>query len=289
MPPAPTVRLHLLDAFSEPIREEALVMFRNLTTGTVWSVRSAPGEPLVVTGLPGAPSGWYRMEADPAGYLGSGGFLQVAGSGETEATLWFAVDPSRVTAVTFPDYDELDPELRRLLEASPHVASFEGFAGFELYRRLDDMRGAGLLNIAAKCRVTPLTDGTVVLAHLRELRDLRGDRCFVVVPQSLRDEVKNAAVDGLFEAVNGALHHPPPGYTPAGSFKTRDHYGNLQLTFFAGPMDWVADVDIDDANGLAHAYQVLRNELTGRPTHPYDIHEILILYQQLDPGYRFEL
>jgi hypothetical protein len=47
------------------------------------------------------------------------------------------------------------------------------------------------------------------------------------------------------------------------------------------------DVDIDDAAGLGHVFQVLRNTLTGRPTHPYDIHEILVSYQQLDPGYRF--
>ena len=43
--------------------------------------------------------------------------------------------------------------------------------------------------------------------------------------------------------------------------------------------------DIDDAAGLEHLFQVLRNELTGRPTHPYDIHEILIKHQMLDPGY----
>ena len=33
----------------------------------------------------------------------------------------------------------------------------------------------------------------------------------------------------------------------------------------------------------------LLNAVTGRPTHPYDIHEILVRYQQLDPGYRFVL
>jgi hypothetical protein len=36
-------------------------------------------------------------------------------------------------------------------------------------------------------------------------------------------------------------------------------------------------------------FQVLRNSLTGRPTHPYDIHEILLLHQKLDVGYQFEL
>jgi len=44
---------------------------------------------------------------------------------------------------------------------------------------------------------------------------------------------------------------------------------------------------IDDAGGLEHVFQVLRNKLSGRPTHPYSIHEILVKFQQLDPGYTF--
>jgi hypothetical protein len=60
----------------------------------------------------------------------------------------------------------------------------------------------------------------------------------------------------------------------------------LQLTFFVKGDEWVADIDIDDAGGLEHVFQVLRNKLSGRPTHPYNIHEILVKFQQLDPGYR---
>jgi hypothetical protein len=51
--------------------------------------------------------------------------------------------------------------------------------------------------------------------------------------------------------------------------------------------DCVADIDIDDAAGLEHLFQVVRNALTGRPTSPFDIHEILVQHQMLDPGYRF--
>jgi hypothetical protein len=36
-------------------------------------------------------------------------------------------------------------------------------------------------------------------------------------------------------------------------------------------------------------FQVLRNQLTNRPTHPYDIHELLHFYQKLDPGYSLEV
>ena len=51
--------------------------------------------------------------------------------------------------------------------------------------------------------------------------------------------------------------------------------------------DCVADIDIDDAAGLEHLFQVVRNAITGRPTHPFNIHEILVFHQKIDPGYRF--
>ena len=69
--------------------------------------------------------------------------------------------------------------------------------------------------------------------------------------------------------------------------KTPDDYGNLQLTFFMKGDETRADIDIDDAAGLAHVFQVLGNWLSGRPTHPYDIAQILFKHQSVDPGYRF--
>ena len=63
----------------------------------------------------------------------------------------------------------------------------------------------------------------------------------------------------------------------------------VQLTFFAGADDWVADIDIDDAAGIEHIFQVIRNAMPGRDTHPYNIHQILVGHQQIDPGYSFEV
>jgi len=79
------------------------------------------------------------------------------------------------------------------------------------------------------------------------------------------------------------------GFAPAGSYKTFDHYGNLQLSFSTDGSEWRSDIDIDDAAGLAHVFQVLRNEITDTPTHPYDIHEILVAFQHLDPGYSLDV
>ena len=48
----------------------------------------------------------------------------------------------------------------------------------------------------------------------------------------------------------------------------------------------MADIDLDDHKGIQHAADVLKHKITGKDTDPYDIHEILIYFQHLDPGYR---
>jgi hypothetical protein len=47
--------------------------------------------------------------------------------------------------------------------------------------------------------------------------------------------------------------------------------------------------DIDDAAGIEHVFQVVHNAVSSQPTHPYNIHEILVGYQHLDPGYTFQI
>jgi hypothetical protein len=113
------------------------------------------------------------------------------------------------------------------------------------------------------------------------------DRLFIRTHAALREEVQNSP---LFHSVSAELHNPVPGYQITDSFKTLDRYGNLQLTFQRRGTtgdDYVADVDIDDAQGIEHIFQVLRNSVSG-PTNPYDIHDILVKEQRLDPGYSFK-
>jgi len=131
-----------------------------------------------------------------------------------------------------------------------------------------------------------LGNGRTVLSYIDQLNEIRGDR-FFCVPKELRSETKNSAAAGLFHKVSGSLHTPPLGFQPAESFKTSEKYGNLQLTFFTNGEKFKADIDIDDAGGFEHVFQVLRNKLSGKPTHPYNIHEVLVARQHLDPGYTF--
>lgn len=277
------LELQLLNVHGKPIGEQVDVMIRHQATGRLRVVQVKATKKAIVGGLD--LDGAYRVEVDPPSYLATGAFVMVKPGGSTSLTLTFPIDPRKVKDTKFPDYDSLDPDARRILGGSTSVLSFSGQSGRTLYESLDPLRRAGFLNIVAKMASTALTNGRVVSNYVTEVTELRGDRFFAAVPKELREEVKNSAQAGLFVAAPDALHHPPDGYAHAGSYKTPDQYGNLQLTFFTNGTDWRADIDIDDAAGLQHLFQVLRHQISDSDTHPYDIRDILIAYQKLDPGY----
>lgn len=281
------LRLRLLNVYGEPLGQNVDIILRhqNLTDNRVASASAS--KRILIKDLYGAPQGLYRIEIDPPSYLPVSQFVSLKASGITDLEITFPIDPKKVERVTFPAFQDLPDDLKKLLENSDEVFAFEGKSGEALYSALDDIRKAGLLNIFRKAANTPLTNGRTVFPYIQKLNEVRGDRFFAVTSKELREETKHSVAEGLFHAVSAALHHPPAGFTDAGSFKTEDRYGNLQLSFFMSGDECVVDIDIDDAAGLEHVFQVLRNALTGRPTHPYDIHEILVSHQKLDPGYGF--
>ena len=283
-----SLRLDLFDAYGKPLDENIdIFLYHQTLSETVAARNVKAGKSITVRGLLGAPQGQYRLMIDPPSYLPVSRFVNIAaGPKPTDLALPFIVDPDKVVAVDFPVWEDI-PFAQRLLDASGSVTNFPQLAGKALYEAIDPIRKAGLLNIIAKCRRTALDTGTTVFDFLQELRELRGDRFFAVVPKELREDVKNGTLSDRFREVDGSLHRPPDGFTPAGSYKTPDSYGNLQLTFFASGDKWVADIDIDDAGGIEHVFQVLRNAITGKPTHPYYIHDILLRFQEIDPGYKF--
>lgn len=282
--------LDLLNVYGDRIDDSADIMLTHQTLSDRRVVRRvSTGKRLKIPNLNAVPQGLYRLEIDPLGYLPVSQFVNVASGKGTTLELTFAVDPNKVTAVEFPDYADLPERVRALLQVSDQVLGFAGRTGADLYGALDAIRKAGLLNIAAKCAHTVLSSGKPVVEYLQKLSECRGDRFFATVTQQLREDTKNSIPSGQFFEAPELLHRPPDGFTDAGSYKTNDRYGNLQLSFFSNGADWVADIDIDDAGGLEHVFQVLRNALEQRPTHPYDIHEILISYQKIDPGYRLRV
>jgi hypothetical protein len=281
------LKLTLLDVERQRLRQDVEVVLQHQTLRSAdVKVRLAAGKSTVIAGLRPQPDGVYRIEADPLSYLPVTQFVVIKSAGVTTLDLTFPVDPRKVKNVVFPDYPALAQDARRVLEASDRVLLFEDTSGSALYAKLDDIRRAGFLNVVGKTLATAFdTDNRTVLSYVEKLTELRGDRFFPVVRKELREEAKNAVHSGRFVEVPELLHHPPDGFTHAGSYKTTDRYGNLQLTFFVHGDDWRADIDIDDAGGVQHVFQVLRNALTGEPTHPYNVHELLVYYQKLNPQY----
>lgn len=240
--------------------------------------------PIAIGGLRTEPQGLYILEVRAPSYWPISRFVTIPATGSTRDSVTLPIRPDRARGL-FPAYDQLDDRVKGVLDRSSNVRGHEGHTGRELYEALDDICRGGLLNIAKKSLATPFTNGADLLPHLT-LLDIVGDRCFVEVPPALPAQMPSLIDGDLFRPVNGALHQPPAGFEPAGSFKTHDAFGNLQLTFFRSGDRWRADVDIDDAAGLGHVFQVIRNQLSGNPTHPFNIHQILIAHQHLDPGYR---
>lgn len=282
------LRLDLVDVYGMRLNQRVDVLLQHQQLADRRVVRGvSAGKKILIQELHGTPQGLYRVEVDSPAYLPVSQFINLKAGGITDLALTFPTDSRKIEMVEFPSFETLTESLQALLKRSDQVQFFQGKRGPELFGELDDVRRAGLLNIAAKAQATLLGNGKTVFNYVQKVVELRGDRFFAKVPKELREETKNSIASGLFRSVSGALHHPPAGYTSAGSFKTDDRYGNLQLTFFMNGDDCVADIDIDDAAGLEHLFQVLRNRLTGRPTNPFDIHEILVFHQKIDPGYRF--
>lgn len=196
------------------------------------------------------------------------------------------LDPERVSSATFPSYDALAPELQLVLGRS----AIEGIpgSGAPAYEALADMQRAGLFNLFSKMSTFGFDEQRTAWTFVDRIYRVRPDRIFVDVQPALRDLVKGAVAGERFREVSGKLHVPPPGFVDAGSFKTAERYGNLQLSFFASqsePIAFKVDADIDDAAGLGHAFQVLRNFVTRGVTHPYDIHQILVFRQEVNLPY----
>jgi len=231
----------------------------------------------------------YQVCVWPSNYRPAQFFVTIReGQTTTREPVRMPVDAAAVTGIKAPTYAALDPELQRVLQASD-IDTEPGKKGQELYDALDPIRKAGLLNIFTKASNTILHDGASCFRHIGGLIRLRGDRFFAATRAAFREEVQNAR--DIFSEVSNALHHPPDGYTRARSFKTNDRYGNLQVSFFRRGEtgdDYLVDMDIDEASGIGHGFEVLRNFVTTHETSPYDIREILIAHQSLDPGYSFQ-
>jgi hypothetical protein len=242
---------------------------------------------LRINDLDSTDTGIYSLQVFPLRRRAVGRFVTVLEGKTVRLAIVLPMDADRVKSIEAPAFDDLAPDLQQVLEASG-IEGDEDKRGAALYGALDDARKAGMLNIYAKMKATRFADGRDTFSYVTEFTRIRSNRFFAKVAKELRDAVKSSIPAHLFHEVPGALHTPPPNFVSVDSFKTPDLYGNLQLTFFSNPstLEFISDTDIDDAQGVEHIFQVLRPIFTGADTNPYDIHEILLQYQKIDPGYK---
>jgi len=149
------LRLELTDVYGEGVREKVDVILRHQVLSEVLKASANASSPIEITGLRGFPQGLYRMEIDPPSYQYISQFINMKASGVTKVPITFPIDPKKVKKVNFPVHTKLSDDLKRILEASGSVLSFEGKTGRTLYDALDDIRRAGLLNIAVKTGAAP--------------------------------------------------------------------------------------------------------------------------------------
>jgi hypothetical protein len=279
------LHIHFRDARRQPLNDSLDVRVVESATNVLkGSKRNVSGRKvLVIKGLlPGQP---YVITALPKRYRPVGQIVMMPPQGKADVHLHFPLHPDHVQA-TFQPYAQLEADLRDVLERSAVESTTA--TGRALYDALQPTERAGLLNLYCKMRAFGFDAQHSVWSAVDRLYRIRPDRIFAEVDVALRDRVKTAEAEGRFREVSGTLHTPPPGYRSASSFKTDERYGNLQLSFFASedaPLRFKVDADIDDAAGIGHTFQVLRNWVSSGTTHPYDIHQILVYRQEAFPPY----
>jgi hypothetical protein len=228
---------------------------------------------LTLTGIDCAPASVYRVLVAPTRYRARSFFMTLRGGGTAVSKLTFPVLPRKVRGIQAPPYSDLPAGVLAIL-------------GGTFYGALSSLQKACLLNVATKASAVILSDGRSCLDHLAQVVSVRQDRLFARTHAALEEETSQSP---LFRHVSGALHAAHGGYCPTRSFKTKEPHGNLQLTFFRHGEtgdDYLVDADIDEARGIEHIFEVVRNTVNG-PTNPYDVREILIAGQGLNPGYSF--
>ena len=284
------LKFRLKDAYGEFLDEPVDIALRNESGagGTVSMKGVDASKVFQVDNLTAGARGIYQLSITSSSYLPVRKFISVKENAVLESQITLALDLSKIDKVKFPKFEDLPTEARALLSASGKVEGYEGKTGEDLYMALDDLRRAELLNIIAKCRATSVQGSRSALSYLRELRRIGTDRVFAVTDNDLRATIRDSEVNGLFRPAPDTLHTPPAGFEKAGSWRTRDEFASVQLTFFFYSETWIAEIGINAGGGLAQAFSIFQDKLTSRGIHPYEIHQLLLV-QHIDPGYRLKL
>lgn len=283
-----TVQVSLRDSRRRIIRDEVQLTFVNQRQRTLdrrFRV-TFKGRSVQLSDIPAAPEGLYQVFITPKRYREKSLFLNVPTGSPAVIDEPFFVEPSQATPV-FPSYSILRSQARwSALNAVLQRSKINA----QKYGGLGPLEKAGLFNLFAKMQAQVVDGEQTAIDFVEKITDIKPARLLALVKAGLLDRVRTFHQG--FHAVPGTLHDFPEGWTridPSGSFKTHDRAGNLQLTFAENAQGaFLVDADLDDHQGVEHAFDVLKHRFTGKDTHPYDIHEILVFFQGIDPGYNLK-
>jgi hypothetical protein len=207
----------------------------------------------------------------------------------------FWVKPGDVKDIQAPAVASLPRTAQTMLSGAGMIVDrredheLTGLSGLALYQQMGALRRACFLNIVKKA--SDAVTAACCADGFGDLLILRQDRLFARVAAGLPEQLRQAS---MFKSAPGALHEPPPGFSkPIESFKSRDPHANLQITFMkelaAGGL--AADIDIDEASGIEHGFEVIRNAVFNNRTNPYLIREFMnaadLEKRSLRPEYHF--
>ena len=281
-----SVKLQLRDVRGELLTDHVKAKFYNQRVQSLSQIFEVDltGHIRTLPKVPAFPYGLAEVLLLPSKYRFKSVFINVPSGKPGEINETFFIDPNRASA-TFPTFTGIKTETRwtdlwRILRDS-------GVDTAAKWKGLVDLQKAGLFNVFAKAQQVIAGNGKRVADFVARVTVFKPERIFAEVETNLLALARfNSAT---FHSVPGTLHEFPKGWKlvePDGSFKTHDKAGNLQITFARnGDGGLMADIDIDDHQGIAHAADVLKHKITGKDTHPFDIHQILIFFQGVDPGY----
>jgi hypothetical protein len=288
-----SLKCTLTDAAGNNLNDHVLIDLFSVSSSNQLQASVDVVRDIQVNGIDISTGPVYRVRVTPSNHRTIQAFVSLSGSSVRKFSAALPIDPQKVVSIAAPAFDKLPPLTRAMLQRAeaPRFVDAAGafLKGPALYSALDPypLLKACFLNLVAKSATTLLQDGRRVLDHFLGLLRLEQDRFFIAVTAALVEETANS---NAFHPVPFTMHTPLPGYKTISSFKTLDRYGNLQLTFQRRGdtgVDYVADVNIDDAQGIEHLFQVLRNSVSG-PTNPYDIHDILLQQTPaVNPSYDF--
>ena len=194
--------------------------------------------------------------------------------------------------------------LKTVLDCSPQLRVKYGLLLGKFVRSTYDnianqqiaLAKTSLLNLYAKLSQmkAPTAGGKNWFSFVKEVLVIDRERFVAIVDSRMGEIVRKVKSDiGRFKDYKhtpAANHHKnmPRKYSVPKStmfsIKSREEDGNIQLTLGLGSEPetgraiLLLDADIDESGDLpGHLADVIRHKITGKGTHPFDIHELLAL------------